>query len=76
MIRIRIDHSDGDRSIVLGGMTMQEALDKIIDWTPKFKDELPLIKRTKRYKANPESVIESEKKSGWYIDLDKDGNEC
>lgn len=57
MITLRIEHEDGDRVINLGANTMRELIDeKLPRYLPKLKDDLPLLKTTKRFKENPKEA--------------------
>jgi hypothetical protein len=69
MITLTIEHSDGDRTIKISAETMKELIDvKLPKWLPKLKEDLPLIKKTKRYKLYGKVVEKVERESGWYYD--------
>ena len=69
MITMTIKHSDGDREINISANTMKELVDdKLPDWLPKLKDDIRMLKMTKRFKRNPKREEALERKSGWYYD--------
>ncbi len=69
MIQLSITHSDGDREITLTAKTMKELIvEKLPSWLPKLKEDLPLLKQTKRFKKDPIGEEKKERESGWYYD--------
>jgi len=69
MIELTIKHSEDDREITLGAETMKELIDeKLPKWLPKLEDDLSLLKRTKRFKADPVGEEKKERESGWWYD--------
>ena len=69
MLTLNIKHSDGVRELNISAETMKELIDiKLPSWVSKLKEDLPSIKKTKRYKANPKKVLKEERESGWYYD--------
>ena len=69
MIHATIKHSDGDREINISAETMKELIDvKLPNWTPMLKDDLPMLKQTKRFKRDPKGEEKKERASGWYYD--------
>ena len=69
MIKMTIINDAGDSEIALQAETMKELIDeKLPLWLPTLKDDLPLLKRTKRFIANPEMEEAAERESGWYYD--------
>jgi hypothetical protein len=70
MIHMTIKNDKGDREITLSAKNMKELIDnKLPLWLPRLEDDLPLLKQTKRFKANPEKEEARERKSGWYYDV-------
>ena len=69
MIKLTIEHSDGQRKITLGAETMTELIDlKLPKWLPSFKEKESWLRQYKEFKLYGESFLEAEKKSGWYYD--------
>lgn len=64
-LRLMLDHIYLDKELTLVADSVDEIVDKMKEWL-SFSD-MDLIKQTKRYKANPESVKKEEKDSGWYF---------
>ena len=67
MLTLTIKHSDGDREIQLVAENMNELIDvKLPKWLPIETEDMPLIRKTKRYKPDPVGVEKAEIESGWY----------
>ena len=69
MIFLSIKHEDGEREIMLHAKNMKELIDeKLPNWLPSIEDDLPFLKTTKRFKADPKGEEAKERESGWYYD--------
>jgi len=69
MIYATIEHSDGDRTMVIYAENMKELIDvKLPQEAPKLADDIRLLKTTKRLKADPSGAEKQERESGWYYD--------
>jgi|TARA_R110000803_G_scaffold66770_1_gene128340 hypothetical protein len=48
---------------------MKELIDeKLPNWLPSIEDDLPFLKKTKRFKRDQEGEEAKERESGWYYD--------
>ena len=71
MLKLTITNEDGTRELNIGAETMKELIDvKLPSWLPKLSEDLPLLKQTKRFKADPEGEEKAERESGWYYDVE------
>lgn len=69
MIFLSIKHEDGEREIMLHAKNMKELIDeKLPNWLPSIEDDLPFLKKTKRFKRDQEGEEAKERESGWYYD--------
>ena len=69
MIDLIIKSDEAEKMITLHAKTMKELIDeKLPKWLPSIEEDLPLLKRTKRFKKDPEGEEAKERESGWYYD--------
>ena len=69
MIFLSIKNEEGDREIILHAENMKELIDeKLPMWLPSIKDDLPFLKKTKRFEKDPKAEEQIEVDSGWYYD--------
>ena len=69
MLKLLITDDTGLREIHLHAENMKELIDvKIPLFTPMLVDDLPILKKTKRFKSDPEGEEIKERESGWWYD--------
>jgi|TARA_R110000765_G_scaffold50736_1_gene102940 hypothetical protein len=70
MIHLTITHGSDSRIISLSAENMAELIDdKLPKWLPRLDEDLPMLKKTKRFKADPKGEEQKEIDSGWYYDV-------
>ena len=68
MIRLSITDDDG-RELMIGAHNMRELIDeKLPAWLPLLEEDLTLLRKTKRFRADPEGEEAKERGCGWYYD--------
>lgn len=65
--KLIIEHKKGDRKLVLGGESMDELIDKIIEWQTMGSFE--------KNRFEKKGTLEKELKSGWYCTKETYGTE-
>ena len=65
MLHLTLKHSDGDRELTLSTKDLSEMIEELKTWQD-FEFNMEMVRKTKRYIANPEKEEKAEKESGWY----------